>query len=72
LGMQPADLKYATLLFKPEAYTRDIPIDYIGMEVPNHFLVGYGLDYDGLGRNLEDIYILDPTITDINQPQSNA
>lgn len=54
----PASLKIATLLYKPEAYTKNIPIDYIAMEVGNEFLVGYGLDYDGLGRNLKDIYII--------------
>lgn len=52
----PKDIKIATLLFKPEAYDKDIHIDYIALEVPNDFLVGYGLDYDGLGRNLESIY----------------
>jgi len=50
------DVKICTLLFKPEAYTRDIPIDYIGFEIPNNFVVGYGLDYDGYGRNLKSIY----------------
>ena len=40
-------IKIATLLFKPEAYTKDIPIDYIGFEIPNDFVIGYGLDYDG-------------------------
>ncbi len=54
----PASLKIATLLYKPKAYTKNIPIDYVAMEVGNEFLVGYGLDYDGLGRNLKDIYII--------------
>ncbi|NNC81995.1 MAG: adenylate kinase [Flavobacteriales bacterium] len=49
----------ATLLFKPDAYIKDYPIDHVALEVPNDFLVGYGLDYDGLGRNLNDIYVLD-------------
>ena len=49
----------ATLLFKPDAYRKDYPIDHVALEVPNDFLVGYGLDYDGLGRNLNDIYVLD-------------
>lgn len=53
-----ADVKICTLLFKPEAYTRDIPIDYIGFEIQNNFVVGYGLDYDGYGRNLKAIYKL--------------
>ncbi|MBS1646449.1 MAG: hypoxanthine phosphoribosyltransferase [Bacteroidetes bacterium] len=51
-------IKTATLLFKPTAYKKDIPIDYICMEIANDFVVGYGLDYDGLGRNLKDIYVL--------------
>lgn len=55
---QPASLKIATLLYKPEAYQKDIPIDYVAITVGNEFLVGYGLDYDGLGRNLKDIYII--------------
>ena len=51
-------LKIATLFFKPEAYTKTIPLNYIGFEIPNKFIVGYGLDYDGLGRNLPEIYQL--------------
>ena len=54
-----ADIKVAALLFKPNAYTRNLPIEYVAIEVPNDFLLGYGLDYDGLGRNLEDIYVLE-------------
>ena len=53
-----AGYKIATLFFKPEAYQKDYKIDYIGMEIPNDFIVGYGLDYDGLGRNLTQIYKL--------------
>lgn len=49
-------VKIATLLYKPDAYKKDLNIDYIGMSIPNKFVVGYGLDYDGLGRNLPDIY----------------
>ena len=52
----PADVKICTLLFKPNAYLKNIELDYIGMEIPNDFIVGYGLDYDGFGRNLADIY----------------
>jgi hypoxanthine phosphoribosyltransferase len=51
-------LKIATLFFKPEAYTQNIPLDYIGFEIPNKFIVGFGLDYDGLGRNLPEVYQL--------------
>jgi hypoxanthine phosphoribosyltransferase len=54
----PKQIKIATLLFKPNAYKKKIKLDYVGIEVPNDFLVGYGLDYDGLGRNLSDIYSL--------------
>ncbi len=55
-GYEPADIKIATFLFKPDAYLSDIPIDYIGMEIPNEFIIGYGLDYNGFGRNLKHIY----------------
>jgi len=51
-------LKIATLFFKPEAYKKDIKIDYVGIRIPNKFIVGFGLDYDGLGRNLPDVYQL--------------
>ncbi|MFH1319863.1 MAG: hypoxanthine phosphoribosyltransferase [Bacteroidota bacterium] len=57
-AFKPAEVKIATLLFKPGAYEKDIKIDYIALEVPNDFLIGYGLDYDGLGRNYEEIYVL--------------
>ena len=57
-SFEPASVKVASLLFKPEAYQKEMKIDYIGMEIPNDFIVGYGLDYDGLGRNLADIYTL--------------
>jgi hypoxanthine phosphoribosyltransferase len=52
---QPASLKIAALLHKPEATLFPIPIDYLGFSIPNKFVVGYGLDYDGLGRNLPEI-----------------
>jgi hypoxanthine phosphoribosyltransferase len=51
-------IKIASLLLKPDAYTKDIPIDYIGFKIPNDFVIGYGLDYDGYGRNLPSIYTL--------------
>jgi hypoxanthine phosphoribosyltransferase len=53
-----ADIKVATLLFKPEAYKKDIEIDFIGESIANDFVVGYGLDYDEIGRNLPHIYKL--------------
>lgn len=57
---KPKDVKVATLLFKPDACKKDVKLDYVGLEIPNEFIVGYGLDYDGYGRNLPDIY----TVTD--------
>ena len=51
--------KIATLFFKPDAYKKDIKIDYIGVRIPNKFIVGFGLDYNGLGRNLPEIYQLE-------------
>ena len=54
--MGPGQIKVATLLFKPEAFTGNITIDYVGLEIPNDFIVGYGLDYNELGRNYEGIY----------------
>lgn len=53
---KPKELKIATLLFKPEALKSPIDIDYVALEIPNDFIVGFGLDYDGYGRNLADIY----------------
>ncbi len=58
MKLEAKEVKLATLLFKPNAFQKDFPIDYIGMEIPNDFIVGYGLDYDGFGRNLSDIYKL--------------
>ncbi len=54
----PKEIRFASLLFKPKALRHEVKLDYVGFEVPNDFLVGYGLDYDGLGRNLRDIYKL--------------
>ena len=50
------EVKLAALLFKPKAFRKSYPIDYIGLQIPNDFIVGYGLDYDGYGRNYPDIY----------------
>jgi hypoxanthine phosphoribosyltransferase len=50
-------LKIATLLSKPTAQQVKMPLDYVGFEIENRFVVGYGLDYDGLGRNLSEIYV---------------
>ena len=55
---QPKSLKIATLLHKSEATEYPLQLDYIGFDIPNKFVVGYGLDYDGLGRNLKEIYQL--------------
>ena len=55
---QPASIKLAVLLVKPEAIEHPIKIDYTGFEIPNHFVVGYGLDYNEEGRNLPAIYQL--------------
>jgi hypoxanthine phosphoribosyltransferase len=54
--LEAADVRIATLLFKPDAFKKGYPIDYIGIEIPNDFIIGYGLDYDGYGRNYPDIY----------------
>jgi len=51
-------LKIATLFFKPDVFRKGLPIDYIGISIPDKFIVGYGLDYNGLGRNLADVYQL--------------
>lgn len=56
IKLEPKEINVATLLLKPDALTKEVDLDYIGMEIPNDFIVGYGLDYDGRGRNLIDIY----------------
>ena len=56
IAENPKSLKLCTLLYKPEAFKADFDIHYIGKEIPNKFILGYGLDYDELGRNLADIY----------------
>ncbi len=55
-NMGAAEVKVATLLFKPQAFQKDFEISYKGMDIPNDFIVGYGLDYDGQGRHLPHIY----------------
>ena len=54
-----AETRVCTMLLKPESYTKDLKLDYVAMEIPNDFIVGFGLDYDEIGRNLKDIYVLD-------------
>lgn len=55
---QPASVRIAAFLTKPQALQFDLKTDYTGFEIENKFVVGYGLDYDGLGRNLPDLYIV--------------
>lgn len=54
-----AEIKICTMLLKPEVYDKSIRLDYVGMEIPNAFIVGFGLDYNELGRNYKDIYVID-------------
>ena len=54
-----SEAKICTMLLKPDAYKKDVKLDYVGLEIPNDFIVGFGLDYDEYGRNYKDIYILD-------------
>ena len=54
-----SESRICTLLLKPDAYKKDVKLDYVALEIPNDFIVGFGLDYDELGRNLKDIYVLD-------------
>lgn len=55
---EPGSVSIVALLLKPEVFGNQFPVDYIGFEIPNKFVIGYGLDYNGLGRNLPDIYQL--------------
>lgn len=54
-----SESRICTMLLKPDTYKQDVVLDYVAMEIPNDFIVGFGLDYDELGRNLKDIYVLD-------------
>jgi len=58
LAKKPNSLRIASLLLKPDAYRYEHPIDYLGFKIPNDFVVGYGLDYNQMGRNLPAIYTL--------------
>lgn len=55
-NLNPREIQVATLLLKPDALQKEVQLDYVGLEIPNDFIVGYGLDYVGQGRNLMDIY----------------
>lgn len=57
--LQPASITICTFLFKPENFKKDFHIDYIGKSIPNDFILGYGLDYNGKGRSYKDLYIID-------------
>lgn len=54
-----ADVRICTLLLKPDVYKKSVVLDYVALRIPNKFIVGFGLDYDELGRNSKDIYVLD-------------
>lgn len=56
-GKGPASVAIATLFFKPQSLKHKLDLRYVALEIPNDFVVGYGLDYDGLGRNLPDVYV---------------
>ncbi len=59
LASGATEVRICTMLLKPDIYDKDVKLDYVGMEIPNDFIVGFGLDYNGLGRNSKDIYVLD-------------
>ena len=53
------DVRICTMLLKPDVYKKDVKLDYVGMEIPDNFILGFGLDYNEVGRNSKDIYIID-------------
>lgn len=57
--LEPASIAVCTFFFKPDNFQKDFKIDYFGKSIPNEFILGYGLDYDGLGRTYRDVYVLD-------------
>ena len=57
---EPRSVAICTLFFKPEKFQYDYPIEYVALPIGNEFIVGYGLDYNQLGRNLKDIYVVEP------------
>ena len=57
-GYEPEEIIIVTLLFKPEAYKKDFKVHHYAFEIPNDFIIGYGLDYNGYGRNLKDILVI--------------
>jgi len=56
---EPEMVKVVTLLLKPDVFKNQLSLDYTGIEIPNEFIVGYGLDYNGYGRNFKDIYVFE-------------
>lgn len=58
-SLHPASIETATLLLKPSSYRKEVPVKYAAMEVPDDFIVGFGMDYNGLGRNLKHLYIIE-------------
>ncbi|AWM34928.1 hypoxanthine phosphoribosyltransferase [Hymenobacter nivis] len=57
LAKNPASMEIAALFFKPASLRHELTLNYVALEIPNDFVVGYGLDYDGLGRNLPEVYV---------------
>ena len=61
---EPAEIRIAALLLKPDNLKIKLDVDYVALRIPNDFIVGYGLDYDGYGRNYRDIYVIDNSQTE--------